>query len=205
MGIGGATELGDGRVVLILDPVGLAQLGRGASPRSALAAPHATDGKMSSTMQAIPTAAEPFILFELAGTTYGLPSSVVQHMDMLEQVTPVPNASPVIEGVVFVRGQLIPALNLRLRFGFPKLPYDLRTRLVVIQHGERRVGLIVDTAREFVRISADAFQPPPEAVSGLSGNYLQSIATLGDRLVLILNLAEVLSLPETLLPTFEDG
>ncbi len=205
MGIGGATELGDGRVVLILDPVGLVQLAR--DPRARPAAPprRDTDGKSSSAMQATPTATEPYILFELAGTTYGVHSGVVQHIDMLEQITPIPNASPMVEGIVHVRGQLVPALNLRARFGLPKIPYDLRTRLVVIQHDERRVGLVVDTAREFVRMPADAFQPPPEAVSGLSGNYLDHIATLGDRLVLILNLSEVLSLPETSLPTLEDS
>ena len=61
-----------------------------------------------------------YILFELAGTTYGVASTDVQHMEMLDHITPVPNAGPDVEGVVFSRGQVIPAINLRLRFGFPK-------------------------------------------------------------------------------------
>jgi purine-binding chemotaxis protein CheW len=135
---------------------------------------------------------EPFILFELAGTTYGVRSRFVQQIEMIEHVTPVPNATAAIEGVVFARGQVVPALNLRVRFGFEKAPFDLRSRLIVINTGERVIGLIVDTSREFLNISAAAIEAPPEAITGLSGKYLEGIATLNGRLVLILNLAEVI-------------
>src|SRR4051794_23425256 len=96
-----------------------------------------------------------YVIFELAGTTYGIPSEQVRHIEMLEHVTAVPNANPAIDGVVFSRGQVIPALNLRARFGFPREPYTLRTRLVFVQVKERTVALIVDTAREFRRIPSD--------------------------------------------------
>jgi chemotaxis signal transduction protein len=98
--------------------------------------------------------AEPFVLFELAGTTYGVRSRFVQQMEMIEHITPVPNAPPAVEGVVLARGQVIPALNLRVRFGFERAPFDLRTRLMVVNHGERTLGLIVDTSREFLRRAA---------------------------------------------------
>ncbi|HEY9652427.1 MAG TPA: chemotaxis protein CheW, partial [Coleofasciculaceae cyanobacterium] len=103
---------------------------------------------------------EPFILFELAGTTYGIPASVVQQMEMVEHITPVPNTPPFVEGVVFSRGQVIPAINLRVRFGFDKVAYDSRARLIVVHSKNRNVGLIADTAREFILISSDGVQPP---------------------------------------------
>lgn len=137
---------------------------------------------------------EPFILFELAGTTYGVRSRFVQQIEMVEHVTPVPNASGAVEGVVFARGQVVPALNLRMRFGFEKAPFDLRSRLIVVNAGGRVVGMIVDTAREFLNISAAAIEAPPEAITGLSGKYLEGIATLDRRLVLILNLEEVIDI-----------
>ena len=140
--------------------------------------------------------AEPFILFELAGTTYGVRSRLVQQMEMIEHVTPVPNAPAAVDGVVLARGQVIPALNLRVRFGFEKIPYDLRSRLVVVKSGERTIGLIVDTAREFVRVPAGAIEPPPEAITGLSGKYLEGIATIGGRMILVLRLEEVIDLGE---------
>ena len=137
---------------------------------------------------------EPFILFELSGTTYGVRSRFVQQIEMIDDVASVPNAHPAVEGVVLVRGQVIPALNLRARFGFERLERDLRSRLVVINTEKRVVGLFVDTAREFLKISTESIEPPPEALTGLSGHYLEGIATIGERMILILNLDAVLDL-----------
>ena len=137
---------------------------------------------------------EPFILFELAGTTYGVRSRFVQQIEMIEDAASVPNAHAAVEGVVLVRGQVIPALNLRTRFGFERIERDLRSRLVVINNGNRVIGLVVDTAREFLKISTESIEPPPEALTGLSGQYLEGIATIGERMILILNLDAVLDL-----------
>src|SRR5207245_8361582 len=87
--------------------------------------------------------AETYILFEIAGTTYGVSSRSVQQMEMVEHITPLPNAPAFIEGVVFTRGQVIPAVNLRTRFGFEKAPHTTRTRLIVTNHNGRGVGLVV--------------------------------------------------------------
>lgn len=145
--------------------------------------------------------AEPFILFELAGTTYGVRSRFVQQVEMIEHVTPVPNAPLAVEGVVLARGQVIPALNLRARFGFERVAFDLRSRLVVVSTGGRTLGLIVDSAREFLRISEAAIEPPPEAITGLSGKYLEGVATIKERIILILDLDEVIDLGEQRIAT----
>ncbi len=137
---------------------------------------------------------ETYVLFELAGTTYGLRTRDVQHMEMLDHITPVPNTSPAVEGVVFSRGQVIPALNLRVRFGFPREPHTMRSRLIIVQVQQRLVGLIVDAAREFSAIPDEAIRPIQEAVTGMEGNYLKGIATLGDRLVLLLDPEATLNL-----------
>lgn len=139
-----------------------------------------------------------FILFTVAETTYALRTSDVAHVEMVEQVTGVPNAAHFVDGVVFSRGQVVPALNLRARFGFEKIPYDLRTRLLVVQHANRTVGLLVDAAREFLAIDEAAIQPPGSAITGLSGRYVSGIANVGGRLVLILDLGEVLNFSEAI-------
>ena len=136
---------------------------------------------------------ESFILFAVAGTTYALRSRQVAHIEMVEQVTPVPNAPPFIDGVVFSRGQVVPALNLRTRFGFERAPYDLRTRLLVVQSDGRSVGLLADSAREFLPLDTGAIQPPGAGLGDLSGRYLEGVANVGDRLILVLNLPEVLA------------
>ena len=145
------------------------------------------------------TQMEPFILFELSGTTYGVRSRFVQQIEMIDDVASVPNAHPAVEGVVLVRGQVIPALNLRTRFGFERVERNLRSRLVVINTDKRVVGLVVDTAREFLKIPTESIEPPPEALTGLSGHYLEGIVTINERPILILNLDAVLDLE------YEDG
>ena len=113
---------------------------------------------------------------------------------MVEQVTRVPNAAPFVDGVVFSRGQVVPAVNLRSRFGFERAPYDLRTRLIVVQAGGRSVGLIVDEGREFLRLPASAIQPPQESLAGLSSRYVKGIASVKDRLILVLKLDQLAEL-----------
>jgi purine-binding chemotaxis protein CheW len=133
-----------------------------------------------------------YVLFSVAGTTYALQSQQVRHMEMIEQVTPVPNAPPFVEGVVFSRGQVVPVLNLRVRFGFERVARDLRMRLIVVDVSGRTIGLLADEAREFVTMPDSAIHPPSDAIGGLSGNYIDGVATLGDRIVLILNLTNVI-------------
>jgi len=139
-----------------------------------------------------------YILFSVSGTTYALPTAEVRHMEMIEDITRVPNAPSFVDGVVFSRGQVVPVINLRARFGFDRAPHDLRTRLIVVQAESRVVGLLVDAAREFVSIPTDAVQPPHEALAGMSGRYVEGVASIGDRLILILNLQRILSFADPL-------
>jgi len=140
---------------------------------------------------------ENFILFELNKTTYALPSKIIKQMEMIEQITPIPNAPEYIDGIVFSRGVVIPVINLRKRFGFKAVKPTLSTRLIVVQNGENSIGLVADSAREFVTIPNAEIQPPPENISGLSGKYLEGIAMLKNRVVLILDVESMLKITDT--------
>ena len=141
---------------------------------------------------------ETFIVMSVAGTAYALRSHQVQHMEMVEQVTRVPNAAPFVDGVVFSRGQVVPAINLRARFGFERAPYDVRTRLIVVSSNGRNVGLIADDGREFLRLPETAITPPQDSLAGLSSRYVEGIASVNGRLILLLNLANLLEFAEPL-------
>jgi purine-binding chemotaxis protein CheW len=138
-------------------------------------------------------AATPFIFFDLGGTTYAVPSNVVQQIEMVEHITPVPNAPPFVDGVVFARGQVVTVVNLRSRFGFERSPIDMQTRLMVMALAGRSLGLLVDSAREFITVDQAAITSPPEAIAGLSGQYLAGIANIDGRLVLVLDVEEVVN------------
>lgn len=142
------------------------------------------------------TPTESYILFELAETTYAVRSQEVKHMELVENITPVPNAPRFVEGVVFSRGKVLPAVNLRVRFGFARQEHTSRSRLIVVEAGERTVGLIVDSAREFRNLPTEAIQPPSESITGLSGKYLRGIAIVNERLILLLDVKEALSFSE---------
>jgi purine-binding chemotaxis protein CheW len=137
-----------------------------------------------------------YVLFEVGGTTYAISSSDVRHVEMLEHVTLVPNANQAIDGVVFSRGQVIPALNLRTRFGFPREAVSSRTRIIFVQVRERTIGLIADSAREFVRLPAETIRPIAQTLAGINGNYLQAVAQLGPRLILLLDLDAVVDVDQ---------
>jgi purine-binding chemotaxis protein CheW len=139
-----------------------------------------------------PVSADSHVVFLVAGTSYALRSEDVRHMEMIEQITPVPNAAAYLEGVVFSRGQIVPVLNLRARFGFERAPHTLQSRLVVVQSDERWIALVVDSAREFVSIPASAIEPPSHAITGPGAHYLTGIATINGRLILVLDIGNVL-------------
>lgn len=139
-------------------------------------------------------AADTYIVFEVAGTTYAVHSQAVHQIEMIEHITPLPNAPPFVDGVVFTRGQVIPAINLRARFGFERIAHTNRRRLIVVSMGDRMVALIVDSAREFMTIAEGAIQPRSESLAGLSGDYLKGTVTTGNRIILVVNLEEVIRL-----------
>src|SRR5580765_2142915 len=146
------------------------------------------------------SSSESYVLFELAGSAYAIPSRNVQHLEMFEHVTLVPNANPAIDGVVFSRGHVIPALNLRTRFGFPRNEQTLRTRILFVTVHDRTVGLIVDSAKEFLNLPAQSIRPIEETLTGVNGKYLKAVTKSGERLVLILDLEAVLNVDDVQLP-----
>ncbi len=136
---------------------------------------------------------DPYIIFSIADTFYGVPSTHIQQMEMIEQITRVPNVPDFVEGIVYLRGKVLPVINLRTRFGLEPIPYDLHTRLIVVQLGERLVGLAVDSAREFVLLDSEQIQPPPETILAAGNRFIAGFIQHQERIVLILNLEEVLS------------
>src|SRR6185312_1475266 len=122
-----------------------------------------------------------YIIFELDEAIYAVRSANVQHVDMLEHITAVPNTAAAVDGVVFSRGQVIPAINLRARFGLPRREPTPQTRLIFLQVQQRVVALIVDSAREFQRIPAETIRPIQQTLVGIQGNYVEGVATVKQR------------------------
>lgn len=143
-------------------------------------------------MDAVQSEGEPYVVFQMAGAAYAVASAQVKHVEMVEYLTPVPNAHPFVAGAVFSRGEVVPVVDCRVRFGFTPKPPDLQSRLIVVAPSGRTVGLLVDTAREFRRLGSREILPPPEEMTRRSGRYLTGVAVVGDRLVFVLDVEKLL-------------
>jgi purine-binding chemotaxis protein CheW len=101
--------------------------------------------------------ADPLCLVcQVGDLEYGVPTSAVLELETYGGATPVPGTPPWVAGLAQVRARVVPAIDLRARFGLPAVTPTLDTRIVLVSHGERTVGLIVDRARAMARISTDS-------------------------------------------------
>ena len=136
---------------------------------------------------------ELYVLFRVGAGHYVLPASTVLEMESFTGATPIPGAPPHVAGLVQIRGKVIAVVDLRARFGMPAAEPALDNRIVVIDHAGRRVGLLVDSAREVTQLAADAFRPPPEVVVDHARGFVKAVAEVDKRLVMLLDPHHVLS------------
>ncbi len=147
-----------------------------------------------------------FLVFKLGGDEFGLPiDTVVEVAQVPAQITRVPKTPKFLEGVVNLRGAVLPVVDQRRRFDMPKLEVTEGRRLVVIQTERHRAGLIVDSVADVLRVSPDAIEPPPDLTDATS-RLVRGVINLekSARLVMVLDPAEVLTRAEQgLLDTFQ--
>ena len=145
-------------------------------------------------MAAVLTSMREVLVFEVGGQTYGLPIADVRELVRAVAITPLPNAPAVIEGVVNVRGRVLPVLDIRARFRLPAKPLDPSDHFVVASAGARGVILRVDGATHLALVDETSIQAPETL--GPSATYVAGVARLEDGLVLIHDLATFLSAAE---------
>lgn len=136
------------------------------------------------------------IVFALANEEYGVEVEKVKTIERMMPMTRVPKTLPFIKGVINLRGVVVPVIDLRGRFGLPESDYTDNTRIVIIVVDDMEVGMIVDSANDVIDVDSDQIQDPPEIVGGVRAKYLRGVAKVGDRLLVLLNLSEVLSKKE---------
>lgn len=133
-----------------------------------------------------------YVRFKVAGAAYVLAAADVLQMESFTGATHVPGTPSYVAGLVQIRGRVVPVVDLRARFGLPAVEPSLDTRVVVIQQGERVVGLLVDSAREVVSIAPGAFHPPPDVVTEQAAGFVKAVAQAGGRLVMLIDCDRVI-------------
>ena len=140
---------------------------------------------MSETVQVVS--------FKLGSEEYGVDIAQVQEINRMVAVTHVPRAPQFMEGVINLRGQLIPIIDLRTRFGMQRIAATKSTRIVVTEIGSKRVGIVVDSVSEVLNIPLENVEGAPDMIAGVGTEYIQGVGKVGERLVILLDLTMVIS------------
>lgn len=139
---------------------------------------------------------EQLVVFQLDGQTYGVDIARVYEIIRVESITMVPKAPKFVEGVIKLRGSIIPIIDLRKRFGMKPAESTANSRIMVVEMGGTTVGMIVDAVTEVFRVSQSDIEPPPPVVSGVDSSYLRGIALWQGRLIILLDLERILGQKE---------
>ncbi len=136
------------------------------------------------------TLQEQYVEFGIEDEQYAIRIQDIHEIIKMQDITMIPNVKSYVKGVINLRGRIVPVLGLRNLFGMEEKPYAKSTRIVVVNHREDTVGIIVDRVSKVATFSD--IQPPPERVGGIDGNFFVGIGITGSGLVGILKLDEVL-------------
>ncbi len=133
------------------------------------------------------------VVFDLSTEAYGVDIGAVREIIRLQDITRVPRTPEFVEGVINLRGKVIPVVDLRKRFGLPAEEESKENRIVVVDIGAQDIGVIVDAVTEVLRIATESVEPPASVITTADSEYLLGIAKLDSRLIILLDLEQVLT------------
>jgi purine-binding chemotaxis protein CheW len=136
---------------------------------------------------------EQLVVFRLANEFYGVDIGEVNTIIRMQEVTDIPQTPDFVEGVINLRGSIIPVIDLRKRFGLPEDDVTKASRIMVVESGGQMIGMVVDAVAETLRLPADAIEPPSPVIAGIDTQYLRGVGKQDDRLVILLDLGKVLT------------
>lgn len=136
------------------------------------------------------------ISFLVGDEEYGLDILRVKEVIRLREITRLPRAPSFVKGIINLRGDVIPIIDLRNKFGLEHQQYSAMTRVIVVDVDGRLVGMVVDAASQVVRVPADQIDPPPPIAGGLSVEFIKGVGKLEERLIILLNIDRILSIEE---------
>jgi purine-binding chemotaxis protein CheW len=134
-----------------------------------------------------------FLTFRLGGEEYGIDILRVQEIRSYEQPTRIANAPHFIKGVVNLRGVIVPIIDLRLKLGCESAEYNAFTVVIVLNVKGRVVGAVVDSVSDVLELTRDHIKPAPELQSNVDGNFITGIGSVGDRMLILMDIEGLMS------------
>lgn len=133
------------------------------------------------------------VSFKIGNEEFGVDILNVQEINKMTQITKVPNAPDFVEGVINLRGRIIPVIDLRTRLKLERKEHDKDTRIIVVDLNNKTVGFIVDAVREVLRVPVNITEAPPEIVTGIDSEFIKSVGKLDDRLLILMDLNKIIT------------
>ncbi|MCC5451832.1 chemotaxis protein CheW [Rheinheimera sp. UJ51] len=137
-----------------------------------------------------------FLSFVLGNEHYALDIMKVKEIRGYEAVTKIANAPPYIKGVLNLRGDVVPIVDLRIKFAIGEAKYDEFTIVIMLNVLGRIVGIVVDAVSDVVRLAATEIMPPPEFGVAFDSKYLQGLATVEERMLILVNIEALIGSDE---------
>jgi purine-binding chemotaxis protein CheW len=150
----------------------------------------------AATMQRDTIELRQFISFSVGEEEYGLELLRVKEVIRVREITWLPKAPSFVKGIINLRGDVIPIIDLRDKFGLEPREHTAMTRVIVVEVEGRLMGMVVDSASQVVRIPADQIDPPPPVMGVLSKEFITGVGKLDEKLVILLNADAVLTVEE---------
>ena len=139
---------------------------------------------------------EKLVIFEMNGEAYGIDVTCVQSIIPMQPINVVPGAPAFIEGIINLRGAVVPVIDLRARFNMPLPPQNHKSVIVIVELAHLRLGLIVDKVTDVTKMAPEEIEPPSPLLTSLETAYLRGVGRVKERLVILLDLGRVFSLEE---------
>jgi purine-binding chemotaxis protein CheW len=136
------------------------------------------------------------VTFNLGNEEYAVAILKVQEINRMREITRVPNSPSYVEGVINLRGKVIPVVNIRKKFGLDDKVYDEHTRIMIMDIQGITMGLVVDSVSEVLRIQSSTVEPTPPMASNISAEFIKGIAKLEERLIILLDMDRLLGKPD---------
>lgn len=134
------------------------------------------------------------VVFKLGSDDYCVPVSQAREIQLYSNPTRIPNTPDFVEGVINLRGQIIPILDLKKRFGSGSTDINALTKIIIIDMDGELLGILVDSVSEVLKTPQSRFEAPPSAVrTSINNNYISGIGKIDERLLILLDLAKVLN------------
>jgi purine-binding chemotaxis protein CheW len=132
------------------------------------------------------------VAFKVGSAEYVIAADDVLHLESFTDATRVPGAPAFVTGLVQVRGRLVPVIDLRTRFGLGAAERTIDNRIIVVKSGTRVAGLLVDSARDILRLDETAFSPPPDLMGHEGDGFIKAVITIASRLLLLVDVPRVI-------------